>query len=925
MPICRPGSPPTAERSLAQRWARAAVLRWLAPISVLALLAGAADAAPVLLRPQYRIDATLAAGKPQIEGTVEIAFTNHSSAVLQEAVLFLFPNRFSAPDPAINDFQRPFVYPTKEFDAGGMQLLEVRDGSALSTAAPLPVAGLPDGTVMRVPIADLAPGATRHLTLRFTTAVPHRFGSFGEFDGQLTLVGGWYPYLATLDESGRWGVDAPPGLADFDVTLSATYGLEMVLNGRYAPAGAPLMRVKVPAVHYLSLIAAPHLQRAETIVDGTRIVLLQRPQRWAVRVSPEPSPTETLLATLRDVIALRPAAVPPPPPELVVVDAPLRLDLTAAGEGAVIISDRMLKLAAVLRPFHELQLAQAVYAELLRPSLTMREPATDYFWVSEGVSFVLAERFMNRVNPERRTVYDWIELFNVFAVVDRFETTPKIPFVGAYFPRAKDADPLHAQIMTFNHSAPPGHVVLAKLREQVGAAPFEALIDQCLQTPAPLRSCAVEQSGDPEVAVRLEEWTGPYPAIDYKVEETDFNRREGEQFRSTVTVRRVSSRPFAEPVAVRLRTIGGSDVDLQWKSGGDVAIVSSTTSNHVYQAVIDPDRKLIDDDRSNNAWLPRFQVTLDSADVEVSSTEFGISALAVGRIRYDYRKDLAVTGFYTNRGIGFTAGGRLHWGLPVDPTRYRNNLYLFYTFAGLNGGFTNKSDPDVRTTGQLGGVGIRYDYTNVFWTDDPSRQRRFRIYADYFDPGLGSDYRLRCTNPPTTGCAAQAGSNEDPRFGDWGYVASATMPLGSPRTIAAGQIFNGFSTGFVPNQSLYSLGGSRSIRGIGAEEQLARNIFVLRTEIRQDIPIDLDLNLLDLLVLRRIQVKFLLDTGRVSNSAGRIYDVGGFACGIGGGFAAIYDFFGFFPSAAYIELATRVDDPSKAGDVQFLFGSTQAF
>jgi len=891
-----------------------------------ALVARAATAAPVLLRPHYRIEATLAAGKPQIEGTLEVAFTNHSSATLQEAVFFLFPNRFSAPDPEINDFQRQFVYPGKEFDAGNMQLLEVRDGGSLRTAADLPMAGLPPGTVMRVPIADLAPGATRRLTLRFTTAVPHRFGSFGEYEGQLTLVGGWYPYLASLDASGQWATDAPPALADFDVTLSATSDLEMVLNGRYAPPSVPLTRVPVPAVHYLSLIAAPHLRRAETIVDGTRIVLLQGPQPWAAtRVSPEPSPTETLLAALREVIAQRPAGVPPPPPELVVVDAPLRLDLTAAGEGDVIVSDRMLKLAAVLRPFHELQLAQAVYAELLRPALARREPPADYYWVSEGVSFVLAERFMNRINPQRRTVYDWIELFNVFAIVDRFETVPKIPFAGAFFPRAKEADPLHAQIMTFNNRAPPGRVVLTKLREQLGAPGFDALLDQCLQTPEPLRGCAIEQSGDPQVAARLADWTAPYPAIDYRVDETTFNRPEGEAFRSTVTVRRVSSRPFAEPVTVRLHTIGGADVDLHWKSGGDVAIVSAATPSRVYQAVIDPDRKLIDDDRSNNAWPPRFQVVVDSADVEVSSTEFGLSALAVARMRYDYRKDLAVAGFYTNRGIGFSTGARLHWGEPVDPTRFRNNLYAFYTFAGLNGGFKNDADPEVRTTGQLGGIGFRYDYTNVYWTDDPSRQRHFRIYGDYYDPDLGSDYRVRCVSPPTADCTARVSNGERPNYGDWGYTASGTVPVWSPRTIAAAEIFNGFSTGFVPNQGLYSLGGSRSIRGIGAEDQLARNIFVLRTELRQEIPIELDLNLLDLLVLRRTQIQFLLDTGRVSNSAGRIYDVSGYACGIGVGFAAIYEFLGFFPAAAYIELATRIDEPSKAGDVQFLFGSTQAF
>jgi hypothetical protein len=878
-------------------------------ILAIALLATPCRAAPDPLRPQYRLDATVAPGKPQIAGTLEVAFTNRSDATLQEAVFFLFPNRFSEIDPRVNDLLRQYLYPEKDFDPGRMELLEVLDGGTVTDATPVAHPGLPRGTVVTVPIAPLAPGAMRRMTLRFRTDVPHRFGSFGEFEDQLTLVGGWYPYLAGLEPNGQWALDAPPGLADFDVTLSPASALEMVLNGRYGGPGTAL-RAVVPGVHYLSLIAAPRFVRSETTVDGTRIVLLQRPKRLAMRISFGPSETEILLSTLRDIVTLRPAVVPAPAPELLVVEAPLRLHLTAAGEGDVVVSDRALKLREVLRPFHEQQLAQAVYAELLRPSLAAREPAADYYWVAEGVSYVLAERFMERIEPERRTVYDWIDMFNVFAVVDRFENTPKIPFVGAFFPRGAEADPLHDEVWNFNRSAPPGRAVLVKLRDQLGAAQFDALLDTCVQTPAPLRACAAAQAADPTVTVRLEEWTLPYPAIDYSVADTDFNRPEGEQFRSTVAVRRRSSRPFAEPVRIRLHTLGGDDVDLYWKSGGDVAIVSTTTPRRVYQAVIDPDRELIDDDRSNNAWPPRIQVVLDSADIEVSSTEVGISALAVGRLRYAYRKDLAVAGFYTNRAIGFTAGGRLHWGKPIDRSRFRHNLYAFYTFAALDKNFREDRDrdqvPAPKTPGHIGGIGFRYNYGNVFWTDNPTGQRRFRLYADWFDKSLGSDYD----------------------YADWGYIASATLPLWNQRTLAAGEIFNGFSSGFdsvVPNQALYSLGGSRSIRGIGAEEDLARNILVVRTELRRQILPELDLNLHDILVLRRTQVKLLVDAGGVSNSAGRIYDVGRWACGVGVGLGLIYDFFGFFPSAAYFEIATRVDDPSQAGDVQFLFGTNQAF
>ncbi|MEO8603680.1 MAG: hypothetical protein ABI629_13990 [bacterium] len=877
-----------------------------AALALLALigLAAPAAAAPVLLRPQYRVEAALSPAKPQIDGTVEVAFTNLSNRTLEEAVFLLFANRFAEADADhLNDFIRTLVYPEQEYDRGGLQLLDVFDAGVPTHAASIPVPQLPSGTFVRVPIAPLPSGATRTLRLTFQTTVPYRFGSFGHFDDQLTMLGGWYPQLVPLDDSGQWAIDAPPPLADFDVTLTPAPGLDLILNGRFAPAGAPLVHAAVPGVHYLTLLAAPRFLRDETLAGGTRIVYLHRPKWLGVRISFGPSMTEIVLDTLRDIVVNHPAVVPAPP-ELVVVEAPLRLDLTAAGEGDVIVSDRLLEVKDVLRPFHELQLAQAVYAECLRAQLAPRETAQDYPWVSEGVSRLLADRYLDRVEPERRSVYDWIDMLNIFSAVDRFESTPKIPFTGAFFDAAKSADPLHAQIWSVNESGPPGHVVVTKMRALLDPPVFDPLLDRCLTTPAPLRECVADGAPSVEVSARLNEWLGPYPAIDYRVESTEFNVPEGTQQRSTIAVRRVVSRPFSEPVTVRLRTIGGETVDLHWKSGGDVALMSATTDGQVYQAVIDPDRQLIDDDRSNNAWLPRLQVVVDAADVEVSSTEFGFSGQLVGRLRYDYRKDVALTGFYTNRGVGFTAGPRFHLGEPIDGTRFRHNLYAFYFFEALDGSFKNDARPGVRTTGQLGGFGARYDYSNVFWGDAPSQQRRLRLFVDGYDKSLGGDYS----------------------YIDWGYVASGTLPLWTPRTVVAGQIYNGFSEPLgtdPPNQGLFSLGGDRTIRGIGAEEQLARNIFVLRTELRQEIYPELDLNLHDILILRRFNVHALLDTGQASNSAGRIYDPSHWAVGAGVGAGIFYEFFGFFPASAYLEVATRLDE--KQGDVQVLFGSGQSF
>src|SRR5262249_3568479 len=161
------------------------------------------------------------------------------------------------------------------------------------------------------------------------------------------------------------------------------------------------------------------------------------------------------------------------------------------------------------------------------------------------------------------------------------------------------------------------------------------------------------------------------------------------------------SRPITEPVTVRLRSLGGRFVDVRWDGSGTVANLSADTPERMCQAVIDPDRKLIEDRRDDNFRPPDPQIVLDTAEVEVSSTEFGISGLVVGRQRYDYGKDVAAAVFYTNRSVGIDTGVRGHWGTPIDATSYRHNLYAFYGIQSLDGGFIDHRHPDVRTPGEL--------------------------------------------------------------------------------------------------------------------------------------------------------------------------------------------------------------------------------
>jgi len=781
----------------------------------------------------------------------------------------------------------------------------VLDGGRTTATESVAEASIP-GTVVRAAIAPLAPGATRKLRVRFRTDVPHRFGTFGEFEEQLTLVGGWYPYLAELRGDGTWGIALAPPLADFTVTLTPLTPLQMVVNGRVSAAGE-VLHARVPAVAYLSLVAAPRLDHFTRLSNGTQILLLRRPERFVQRLVPGPDRNQLLLEALSDMVARFPESLGPPPPLLVVAEAPLRLYLTDQGEGMVLVSDRVFSVFGPLRKFHEADVAATVFAEMTRARVAARESADDYGWALEASSSALAKRYMEGIAPRRWLLRDWIRIFDFLAAVDRFDKAPRIPFISTYFERVPDVDPQRERVATFNRERPSGKLIFDKVHDLVGDEDYQHLLDVCLGATQPLRECADAALPGRGLGALIDDWTGPYPIVNYWVEDVDFNVREGDRFRTTAVLRRESSRDIAEPVTVRLRTVGGAPVDVKWNSAGERAIVSETTDRRVYRVHIDPDRKLIETRRDDNAWLPKPQVVFDSADIEVSSTEFGFAGQLVGRIDQDYHKDLALAGYYTSRGIGFAFGPRLHLGERIDPTLHRHNLHVFYSFTHLNSSFDDEIRDGVKTNGNLGGFGVRYDYSNVFYSHNPTLQRSLRLHADWYDKALGSDFN----------------------YVSWGYNAAATYPVVSPRTIVAGQLINGFSHALggsmVPNQGAYSLGGARSIRGIGFGEELARNLFVIRAEVRHTIYPELDWNLLDIVTLRRTQLRAFTDTGGVSNSAGRIYDPRRWGVGVGVGVGLVYDALGFFPAVAYVEVATRVDKSSQLDDIQILFGTRQAF
>ncbi len=884
------------------------------------LLANAAPiraAGPAATR-AYAVDATLDPDARTITGSVEAAVVNTARVPLGEIALVLYPNRFATPDPRVDDVNRPYVYPREEFVAGGISvehLTLVRDGaSAVALGDPRldAVDGFP-ATLLRVALpVPLAPGASAVLRADFRTVLPERYGPFGVADGRVTAVDGWFPTLPVLHADGTWDTVTPLPPAGVRGHLAAPASYKVLVGETLGPEPpATRFDFDVPPGSPPSLFAAEDYEGHHRDVDRAIVALMELPARRAFEIWPGESHADRVLDAIERILRERPAGIPLPSKAIVVVEAPLRWELTArGGPSLAVISDRALRVHRLLREFHEREIAQAVYAAILWDSIAERESAADAPWVIEGVSAALADRWLAAAHPSHRTVYDWIGLFNVFAIVDRFESAPKLPFARAFFPNEGRHDSeLRDDRESLGRDRPTGRAIFTKLRNAVGDDAFASTVDRYLAGADSFRATATAANG-PSVAPVFTDWTAPYPEpLNYGLADVDLNatRRHDDAFTHRFSIVRQAGRPVRETVEAEVQGKGDDErARVRWDADAERRDFEITTPWRARRTLLDPDRKLLEDDRVDDAVPQPLQVVLDSADVTVTSSEFGLSGLFVARRRYDYGKDIGLIGYFSDRSVGMHVGPRLHWGEKNDATTYRHNLHGFYTIESLRGDFRDDSRRGRGDDGTLGGVGLRYDYSDEYSWDNPTDETKVRVFGDYFTGALGSSFD----------------------YFDWGVRVSLVRPILTPRTLIAVQLMNAFSaptdSSRVPNQGRYSLGGDLGVRAVPVDERLGENIALARFELRQAIYPEVDHNFFDWITFRHGQLRFFVDAGRVEDRRTSLYRPSDFAVGVGVGVAGIYDFMGFYPGLMYLAVAQRVDDVDASG-VQFLFGTRQAF
>ncbi|HVH31676.1 MAG TPA: M1 family metallopeptidase, partial [bacterium] len=188
-------------------------------------------------RAKYRITAALTHGGREVAGQETVTYFNYSPDTLNGLVVQLYQNLHTASGVAGTALSVTGGVHLDRVVAGGVRLENHRDlGSAPAYRV--------DGTIARLSLPrPLRPGDSLDLEFVWRFTLPMRDQRMGT-DGQVSMIGYWYPQLAVYDDVIGWDTDQYTGRAEFYMGY-ADYDVELeVPSGWLVGATGELMNAR---------------------------------------------------------------------------------------------------------------------------------------------------------------------------------------------------------------------------------------------------------------------------------------------------------------------------------------------------------------------------------------------------------------------------------------------------------------------------------------------------------------------------------------------------------------------------------------------------------------------------------------------------------------------------------------------------------
>ena len=837
-----------------------------------------------------------------IAGRERVVVTNPTGAPLATATFWLYPNRLADQPRAIDDVDRYWVYPLG-FSPAFMTVVAVKAGGrdVVPRVRDHPRAG--KRTLLDVALPEpVPPGGRVVVEVSFQALVPERYGGFGCTEGGCTLLGGFYPMLAELG-AGGWDLEAPPAPGRIAAEVTLDRELDAVAGGEVRHGAS--FNVACDAATHLPLVLAPALFESTRVVHGVTVRYLSpsRPpatdeaERQIIPYTEENYANMVLNGAAAAIDLLQgTGAEPPAGTTLVLVAAPLRLELASAQPGMVVVSDRLFHIlpAQATRKFHERELVRAIYTELLgrgRVGLPARERDLA---IEAGAAYLL-DVYQLAVDKGARTARELLGPVSFVPEIDNLIEAQQVAFADAYFGAIADPDRFRDDMTKFASARPRGSLLYQKLRDLLTPAELRGTMRRVILEPVTLAAAAPI---DRDLSRFFAGWSGSYPAVDYRLGRRTHERLPDGRTRHHIEIEKLLPPGADWPVEpVHVRVVDGEDRvhDLVWSGdGGRGEVTLETAGDSLASVEIDPGRRLVqtdldgeNDPRFNDRTPPRWKLLYSGIGVVVNVSDFSVGLLLNLLVkRLSDIRHLASIQIFANQAttIGAQLGYFHRFGEMVTPARLAGSAGVTLTGSRLSSTFGLA--PSAGWRGSLG-LSLGYDSRATF-----AEPTGATIAA------IGARYTL--TRFDVGGDALNTASISASLGRLFALTDEHTFVVSLDAAAVAGDLKY--------RPQLLGAGGSAGLPGYGIAELFGRATVLGHLEWRAVFRHDLDWNFGHLVRVRSIGMSGMFDAGLVSGCSGYsdLVTEDNLFASVGFGLRILYDNLGVQPNVMTVEVAAPI-------------------
>ncbi len=823
--------------------------------------------------PQYEITATYDEERHQIEGVEKITFTNTGETDLFQIYLFLYPNLYLEKDPKKKSDFYQRAYPVG-FNPGSIRILSVRDrdGNDLILT---PFFGVNLLTEIRLD-KPIPPQSSFDLLIQFVTRIPERYGVFGQFRNEVTLQGGWHPYLPPLI-NGTWDLHAPPSKSQFHVSLTIPQQFHVV-------ASAPLQQTplnetqkivsgEATAISFFSLSLSKDVLRQTKTIDSITVSYMFPKRNKGYETQILNAAEKAVSFFLADWKGASPEI------EIQLAQAYLHQALVTPGEKVLYIDSKLFKVLPVLKRFHEVEVARGVFFLLWREVAPWEES-----WALELLASATVDQFTQTYYPQGLQLKSWLKPIAFLPFVDRILYSDMTLLRQVYF---KEWITDNETLRSFNQLRPDGTALGTRLKRRLGSQKMEASLAEY--------KGAVDNGQQPqlrETLLRLypiemtrffETERAAPPSIDFGIERVEKKRIEN-GYQTTLHLKKAGE--GVEPVEILLREKNGTTTSLLWNGEERQYETTVVTPSPVAVVEVDPKEETSDRRRGNNRD-PRAWKTL--------LNRYGIG--------YNPNTD------FLNYDIGLLFQ-------PVYDATYQIGTEFFHSEQRDMGLVQYKRT--LRNKHQLT-TGLSYRVPRALTDmtqDEPAGTLHFSYALRYPNIPMITNYIGWLTGQyPNMNISfgydrGVAGNEADDSLRSVQLDLRRLFPFSNYHEIST-RFLTGFSSGELFPQNRFFLGGEDGIRGYTPLRFEGDNISLLSLEYRFPLVYETDINLSGLALTHTLQGAFFSDWGQVADGS-EVFNLPEYKSDVGIGIRWFADSFGITPAIFRVDVAWPIDSPIEA-------------